>query len=167
MPKCMELIASCNNFTVPIIQHSVIENLEAIAGQTCQNWWWWCWWDETTSLNCGHDWACYPSPRWYTSVENRGGISGNPTSSHLVARQGELAKEMMNLALWCIFVYTLKGIFLTCCKILQHGANGFTFSAKEGMLQIFVALKNPSPSAWFECANLWFSGKQLMKVNKN
>jgi hypothetical protein len=36
-------------------------------------------------------------------------LSDNPTSSHLVAKQEELAKEMMNLTLQSIFVHTSKG----------------------------------------------------------
>jgi hypothetical protein len=32
----------------------------------------------------------------------------------------------------------------TCHKILQHGTYGFTFHLKEVVLQIFIALKNPS-----------------------
>jgi hypothetical protein len=44
----------------------------------------------------------------------------------------------MNLDLQSIFVHTLKG-FLTCHKILQPGANGFTSPLKEGALQIFIA----------------------------
>jgi hypothetical protein len=34
---------------------------------------------------------------------------------------------------------------LTCCKILRHGASGFTSPPKEGVLWICIALKNPSP----------------------
>jgi hypothetical protein len=34
---------------------------------------------------------------------------------------------------------------LTCPNILQHEADGFTSSPKEGMLWIFITLKNPSP----------------------
>jgi hypothetical protein len=34
---------------------------------------------------------------------------------------------------------------LTCHKILQHGPSGFTYHMKEGVLRIFIALKNPSP----------------------
>jgi hypothetical protein len=30
----------------------------------------------------------------------------------------------------------------TCRKILRHGTSGFTFHPKEGVLLIFVALKN-------------------------
>jgi hypothetical protein len=33
----------------------------------------------------------------------------------------------------------------TCCKILQHGTSGFTSYPKEGVLWIFIALKNLSP----------------------
>jgi hypothetical protein len=36
-------------------------------------------------------------------------------------------------------------ISFTCRKILRHGTSGFTPHAKEGMLRIFIALKNPSP----------------------
>jgi hypothetical protein len=43
-------------------------------------------------------------------------LSGNPTSSR-GAKQEEMAKKIMNLALLNIFVHTSKG-FLTCYKIL-------------------------------------------------
>jgi hypothetical protein len=38
-----------------------------------------------------------------------------------------------------IFFHALKEC-LTCCKIL-HGADGFTFPPKEGVLRIFIVLK--------------------------
>jgi hypothetical protein len=34
---------------------------------------------------------------------------------------------------------------LTCRKILRHGTSGCTSHLKEGVLRIFIALKNPSP----------------------
>jgi hypothetical protein len=68
-----------------------------------------------------------------------------------------LAKENINLALRSIYVYTLKGC-LTSRKIL-HGADGITSSPKEGVLRIFISLKNPMPSAGFEPANLGSNGK--------
>jgi hypothetical protein len=34
---------------------------------------------------------------------------------------------------------------LTCRKTLLHGTSGFTCHLKEGVLRIFIALKNPSP----------------------
>jgi hypothetical protein len=48
-----------------------------------------------------------------------------------------------NLALQSISIRNLQVIF-TGHLILQHGASGFTAPPKEGMLQIFIALKNPS-----------------------
>jgi hypothetical protein len=42
---------------------------------------------------------------------------------------------------------------------LQHGADGFTSPPKEVVLRFFIALKNPSPLAGFESANLESSGK--------
>jgi hypothetical protein len=82
----------------------------------------------------------------------------NPTSSHLVAKQEETAKEIMNLALGSIFVLTSK-VSLTCHKILQHGANIFTSPSKEGVLWNFIALKISSPSTESELANLGSKGR--------
>jgi hypothetical protein len=85
-------------------------------------------------------------------------LSINPTSSHLVTKQEEVAKEIMNLALRSIFVHTSK-VFFTFRKILRHGANGFTSHPKGAVLRIFIAIKNPSPSARIEPANLGLNGK--------
>jgi hypothetical protein len=52
----------------------------------------------------------------------------------------------------------LKGS-LTCRKILRHGTYGFTSHPKEGVLRIFIAIKNPLPWWGFEPAILWCSGK--------
>jgi hypothetical protein len=95
-------------------------------------------------------------------MENRGGMmstgetpdsstkpTGNATSSHLVEKQEELAKEM-NFALRYIFVHTSKGL-LTCRKVFRRGADG---SAAD-----FYSLKNPSPSAGFEPAKLGSNSK--------
>jgi hypothetical protein len=70
-----------------------------------------------------------------------------------VAKQEELAKEVMNIVLRSIFVKTFG--FFTCRKI-------FTSHPKEGVLQISIALKNPSPSAGFETANLWSNGTRAI-----
>jgi hypothetical protein len=51
---------------------------------------------------------------------------------------------MINLALQSLFVHTCKWFF-TCHKILRHGADSFTSPPKEGMLRIFMTLKNPAP----------------------
>jgi hypothetical protein len=60
--------------------------------------------------------------------------------------------QLMNLALFSIF-HTLK-CSSTCYKILQYGADCSSSPLKEGMLQIFITLKNPSPSAGCEPTNL-------------
>jgi hypothetical protein len=36
------------------------------------------------------------------------------------------------------------------CKILKHGADGFTSPLKEGVLWTFIAIKNPLLSAGFD-----------------
>jgi hypothetical protein len=38
---------------------------------------------------------------------------------------------------------------------------GFISHLKEGVLRIFIAIKNPSPSAGFEPANVVFNGKHV------
>jgi hypothetical protein len=48
----------------------------------------------------------------------------------------------MNLSLGSVFVNTSKG-YLTCCKILLHGADGFTSPPKENVLRICVTLPRP------------------------
>jgi hypothetical protein len=36
-------------------------------------------------------------------------------------------------------------VIFICHKTFEHGASGFTFPPKGGMLLIFIALKNPLP----------------------
>ena len=42
---------------------------------------------------------------------------------------------------------------------LRHGTNGFTYLPKEGVLRVFLALKNPTASAGFEPANVGNKGQ--------
>jgi hypothetical protein len=79
-------------------------------------------------------------------------------TSHLVAKQEELAKKIINFAFAKYLFHTSKRS-LTCRKILRHGADGFTSPPKEGVLRIFITLKNASPSAELEPANLGSNGK--------
>lgn len=59
-----------------------------------------------------------------------------------------------------IFVRSSKGC-LTCQREIFHlGADGFTYPPKEGLLRIFLALKNPPPSARTGLVILGSSGKQ-------
>jgi hypothetical protein len=48
----------------------------------------------------------------------------------------------VNLALRNILFIFASDFFR---KILRHGASGFTYPPKEGVLWIFIDLKNPSP----------------------
>jgi hypothetical protein len=68
-----------------------------------------------------------------------------PWQSYQQAKQEELSEGNDDLALRSIFVHAAKGS-LTCRKIL-HGANGFTYPPKEGVLWIFIAVKSVSSSA--------------------
>jgi hypothetical protein len=52
-----------------------------------------------------------------------------------------MGERNYNLALRSISVYTCNS-FLHAVKILRHGASGFTPPQKEGVLRIFIALKN-------------------------
>jgi hypothetical protein len=56
---------------------------------------------------------------------------------------------MINLALQSIFVHISKGPS-TCHSVLRHGADGFISSPMEGVLWIFIVLKNLLPSNGFE-----------------
>jgi hypothetical protein len=51
--------------------------------------------------------------------------------------------------------------FLTCRELLRHGTYGFTSRPKKGVLQIFIALKNPSPWPGFQPATFESSGKHI------
>jgi hypothetical protein len=63
-------------------------------------------------------------------------------ANHLIAKQEE--REKKYLALQSISVHTSKGSS-TCRETLRLEAYGFTSPAKEGVLQIFIAFKNPMP----------------------
>jgi hypothetical protein len=71
-------------------------------------------------------------------------LSANPSSSHLVASKRNGRTEWW---IWpCeVFLFILPSDAFICHKTWLHGANGFTFPPKEGVLRIFIALKNPFP----------------------
>jgi hypothetical protein len=73
-------------------------------------------------------------------------------------KQGELGEKYTLILLQSISCHTPQGS-LTCHKILQHGADGFTSPPKDVVLQIFIPLKNPSSTAGFEPVNFGSSGK--------
>jgi hypothetical protein len=95
------------------------------------------------------------SPGWYVSVEDHGMMlpAGNNSwlvhySSLVVLRAETSGESRRNGRRSENFAYQyLKYLrrSLTCRKILRHGTSGFTSHPKEGVLWIFIALKNPSP----------------------
>jgi hypothetical protein len=66
------------------------------------------------------------------------------------------AKENENLVY--LSLWDFKRYF-TCCKILRHGTSGFTSHLKEGVLLIFITLKNPLPWPGLNLQPLGSSGK--------
>jgi hypothetical protein len=69
-------------------------------------------------------------------------LSGNPTSRDIWHQVGRMNEEVRILH---ISIFDMSTELLTCRKILRHEASGFTSHSKEGVVQNFIALKNPSP----------------------
>jgi hypothetical protein len=62
----------------------------------------------------------------------------------MAEEQEELGEVNDEFGLRNIFAHTSK-YFFTCRKVLRHGADGFTFRPKEGVLRIFNAFKTLRP----------------------
>jgi hypothetical protein len=108
-----------------------------------------------TSQNRFHQ-RVYCSPLgWYVSVYSHGGggdavwgkltcppeLPGSSTSRHIWERVGRMDKGVRILRTQ--YLRYVNGS-LRCRKILWHGTSSFTSRPKEGVPQIFIALKNPS-----------------------
>jgi hypothetical protein len=78
-------------------------------------------------------------------------LSGNPTRRVICEQAGGMDEGVRILSI--NYLEYLKGS-LTCRKILQHWASGFTSHPKQGVLLIFIALKNPSPLPGFDPRSL-------------
>jgi hypothetical protein len=82
----------------------------------------------------------YREPQWNDTDRGKllihpSELSGNPISSHLVAKQEEIGEGNDE---FCLQTISFR-------KILWHLAKSFTSPLKEGVLCIFITLKNPSP----------------------
>jgi hypothetical protein len=111
-----------------------------------------CRWGEITCQNWGHQRANCSTPQ--VIYEH-----GEPWWNDIDGTKAGGTAETNKFCLTKNLFHTSKGS-LTCRKILRHGADSFTYPPKERVLRIFIALKNPSPSAGFEPANLGSNGKQ-------
>jgi hypothetical protein len=95
-----------------------------LARERGEPWWWWWWWCR---------------------------LGGNPDSSTRALWQSYQHRHLKQVGgmdegvriLPYQYLKYLKGSTI-CRKILRHGTSGFTSHPKEGVLRIFIALKNPS-----------------------
>jgi hypothetical protein len=69
-------------------------------------------------------------------------LSGSPVNGDISGVSTRIDEGNENLVYLSAWDFKRS---LTCCKILQNGTSGFTSHPKEGVLRIFIALKNPSP----------------------
>jgi hypothetical protein len=65
----------------------------------------------------------------------------------------------MNFALRRISI--LRRVLLAYCEILRHGTDGFPSPPNEGVLWIFIAVKNPSPRPGLNPQNLGLMASML------
>jgi hypothetical protein len=94
----------------------------------------------------GDIWVWITMVKWYRQRNNNSSTRAlwqSYQQSHLV-ESGRNGRRKWWIWPWEVFCSYLQVIF-TCHKVLRHGAAYFTSSPKEGVLQIFVALKNLSP----------------------
>jgi hypothetical protein len=87
-------------------------------------------------------------PKWYMSMENHGGMISTEETSWFIHHSSPSKPEERSkgIIIWCcdVFCSYLQGIF-AARKNLRHRTDGFTFHPQEGVMQIYIALRNPSP----------------------
>jgi hypothetical protein len=83
-------------------------------------------------------------------------LSGSPVSRDISGASRRMGEGNENLV--SLFPWDFKRS-LTCHKILQHGASGFTSHLKESVQRIFIALKISITLVGFEPTIFGSSGK--------
>jgi hypothetical protein len=78
---------------------------------------------------------------WWYQLGQPPVLSGDPVCRDISGVSRRMDEGNENLVY--LFPWDFKRS-LTCHKILRHGTYGFTSHLKEGVLQIFITLKNPS-----------------------
>jgi hypothetical protein len=110
-------------------------------------------------LHCSHFLIYCASPCEFSSfLTHPLELSGKYQKRHIVTKQEETWQRSLLILLAKYLCHTPQGS-LTCCKILDMGADTFTSPPKEVVLWIFITLKNPSSLAGFEPAYLGSNGK--------
>jgi hypothetical protein len=114
----------------------------------------WLWWGENNISKPQPSLAYCSSPGWMWVGElwwwwcQLGITPGLPTRAHWQSYQQRHLKRVGGMAermrILCIRYHLYVNSSFTCHKILWHGTSGFTFHPKEGVLWIFITLKNPS-----------------------
>jgi hypothetical protein len=99
-------------------------------------------------------------PRWYMNMEGHGGMISKETpwfvhQSSLAVLTAESSRNKSG-GTWrrkrilpSKYLCWYSEWFIKCRNILRHANYGFTSPPKEGVLQICITLKNPSPRPGF------------------
>jgi hypothetical protein len=103
------------------------------------------------SLNCSHQRVHCPSPRWYMSIVNHGGMISTEENSRFVHQSSLESYQQSHLVTsktngrreWWIWpskhlCSPFKVIF-TRRKNLRHGPSGFNPTPNKGVLLIYIA----------------------------
>jgi hypothetical protein len=106
-------------------------------------------WTDVTNGSIAHPPGSIQSWRIMVEWYRRGNPRDSSTRSlwpyykqiHLVANQEECGERNDKIRLRRIFVHTSK-LYFTQCKTLRHSVDSFISPPQEGVLRIFIALKN-------------------------
>jgi hypothetical protein len=96
------------------------------------------WYRAKPPMHCAHFLIYCVSPsEFYSFLIHPPELSGKSRQTHLVAKQREIWREWSVNSADEVCLSCFAG--LTCCKILRHGAGGFTSPPKEGVPRIIIS----------------------------
>jgi hypothetical protein len=101
---------------------------------------------------------CEHGEPWWNNIDRGKLLILAPELSGNSASRGGTGEESGEFCL-TKYLFNTSKCSLTCRIILRNGADVFTSPLKEGVFRNFIALKNISPSALFEPANIGSNGK--------
>jgi len=103
---------------------------------------------------------CFPPPLEVPTFSARC-LHVQRRKRHPAAEGGTLRGREMFRHIWPRIRITRNSMDLLHTANLRHGTDGFISPPKEGVLKIFFALKNPTPSAGFEPTYLGTKGQHV------